>query len=290
MFQNTESGFYPNGYSMHDLGTNYPNATGHTDGIDEYMPVEESGNMILMSLAYYKFSSNAAWLSDHYPTLKQWAGYLVEFSLVPASQLSTDDFAGAQVNQTNLALKGIIGLQAMSAIAQVVGQPADAANFSAIARDYYAQWEGLAIDAAEQHTLLAYGWRSSWGLLYNAYMDKLLGLGTVRPEVYRMQSDWYGQVGRAFGVPLDSRHLYTKSDWEMWAAATCGPDTRRLFVNALACWLNSTATDGPFADLYDTVGVGEYPDKDHEFRARPVVGGHFSLLALYRAGQLGEQH
>lgn len=54
LFQNQEAGFYPNGYSMHDLGTHYPNATGHVEGDDEYMPVEESGNMILMSYAYYK--------------------------------------------------------------------------------------------------------------------------------------------------------------------------------------------------------------------------------------------
>ena len=54
LFQNQESGFYPNGYSMHDLGTHYPNATGHVEGDDEYMPVEESGNMILMTYSYYK--------------------------------------------------------------------------------------------------------------------------------------------------------------------------------------------------------------------------------------------
>ncbi|KAI3399577.1 hypothetical protein diail_6216 [Diaporthe ilicicola] len=285
IYQNTETGFYPNGYSMHDLGTHYPNATGHTDGVDEYMPVEESGNMILMSYAYYKFSGDTAWLNDHYLSLKQWAGYLVEFSLIPANQLSTDDFAGELANQTNLAIKGIIGLQAMGAIAQVVNQPTDAANFSAIAGDSYTQWEGLAIDPAEQHTLLSYQWRSSWGLLYNTYMDKLLDLGIVRPELYKMQSDWYSKVSQIFGIPLDSRHLYTKSDWELWAAATCAPETRRLFVSALAYWLNSTVTEFPFTDLYDTVDVGGYPI-DHVFKARPVVGGHFSLLALYRAGQL----
>ena len=54
LFQNQEGGFYPNGYSMHDLGTHYPNATGHVEGNDEYMPVEESGDMILMTYAYYK--------------------------------------------------------------------------------------------------------------------------------------------------------------------------------------------------------------------------------------------
>jgi len=50
LYYNQESGFYPNGYSMHDLGTHYPNATGHVEGNDEYMPVEESGNMLLMTV------------------------------------------------------------------------------------------------------------------------------------------------------------------------------------------------------------------------------------------------
>ena len=57
LYQNQEGGFYPNGYSMHDLGSHFPNATGHVEGNDEYMPVEESGNMILMTYAYYKYAA-----------------------------------------------------------------------------------------------------------------------------------------------------------------------------------------------------------------------------------------
>lgn len=45
------SGQYPNTYTMHDLGTHFPNATGHPDGKDEYMPVEECGNILIMGLA-----------------------------------------------------------------------------------------------------------------------------------------------------------------------------------------------------------------------------------------------
>ena len=45
------SGQYPNDYAMHDLGTHFPNATGHPDGRDEYMPVEECGNILIMGLA-----------------------------------------------------------------------------------------------------------------------------------------------------------------------------------------------------------------------------------------------
>lgn len=40
-------------------------------------------------------------------------------------------------------------------------------------------------------------------------------------------------------------------------------------------------TDRPFTDLYDTEGEGGYPGI--YFLARPVVGGHFTFLALERA-------
>lgn len=205
LFQYQEAGFYPNGYSMHDLGSNFPNATGHVEGNDEYMPVEESGNMILMSYAYYKFSGDASWIQSHYAILKQWALYLTQFSLIPAGQLSTDDFAGTLQNQTNLAIKGIVGLQAMSAIARIAGTEEDVANFSATASQYYQNWTYLAVDPSEQHTMLSYEWRSSWGLLYNTFFDKLLNLGIVEDRIYDMQSDWYATVSQIFGVPLDSR-------------------------------------------------------------------------------------
>lgn len=45
------SGQYPNKYAMHDLGTHFPNATGHPDGNDEFMPLEECGNILIMGLA-----------------------------------------------------------------------------------------------------------------------------------------------------------------------------------------------------------------------------------------------
>lgn len=45
------SGQYPNKYSMHDLGAHFPNLTGHADGRDEYMPLEECGDMLIMGLA-----------------------------------------------------------------------------------------------------------------------------------------------------------------------------------------------------------------------------------------------
>jgi len=62
--------------------------------------------------------------------LDQWTQFLIEDSLIPANQISTDDFAGSLANQTNLAIKGIIGIKAMSQIAQLVGNPVQSANYS----------------------------------------------------------------------------------------------------------------------------------------------------------------
>jgi hypothetical protein len=250
LLENQEAGFYPNGYSMHDLGSSFPNATGHVEGNDEAMPIEESGNFILMAYAYYRFSGNSRWLTKHYGLLKQFANFLTQYSLVPFGQLSTDDFAGTLVNQTNLAIKGIVGLAAMGRVADIVAVAdgnttitQESAAFQSTAREYFDQWKRYGIDPSGHHTLLAYQWRSSWGLLYNTYPDKLLNLGIVDASVYQMQSDFYPTVSQTFGIPLDSRHAYTKSDWMMWTAATCADVC--TCHKALVCELA-----GPLAQQY----------------------------------------
>lgn len=291
IFQFQEAGFYPNQWAMHDLGGQFPNATGHVGGEDEAMPVEESGNLILMSFAYYKFSGNTDWLHRHYPTLSQSTSYLLSYSKIPDAQLSTDDFAGTLVNQTNLAIKGVIALKAMSIMARMtsITNPEDATTSvdDHTVQQFYQEWETYGIAPSRDHTLLTYQWRSSWGLLYNIYFDKLLNLGVVDKAVYTMQSDWYASVSQLYGVPLDNRHHYTKSDWQLFAAATCAAGTRKMFVTSIAYWLNHTVTQFPLGDLYETVGNGDYPrvPEATTFKARPVVGGHFALLALLRTGQ-----
>lgn len=203
--------------------------------------------------------------------------------------LPTDDFAGQLVNQTNLAIKGIVGISAMASVAILANDPTSSQNYSSTASTFYTQWEDYAIDPSGQHTMLSYQWRSTYSLLYNTYPDALLDLKLIPKSLYDMQSTWYPTVSQIFGVPLDNRHSYTKSDESMWTAATCTPETRRLFVNALGYWINETTTGLAFTDLYETINQGSYPVSPSpvKFSARPVAGGHFSLLALERKGQLG---
>jgi len=253
LFENQESGNYPNTYAMHDLGQ-FPNATGYPAGNDEEMPVEECGNMIIMTLAYAQRANDTSYLSQHYPKMQEWVGYLIEDSLIPANQLSTDDFAGTLANQTNLALKGIIGIGAMAEIAKLTGNTADAQNYSDIATSYISQWQnfGIAQDDSPPHTTLNYGANDTHGLLYNIWADQELNLQLVPESVYTMQSNFYTAVEEPFGVPLDTRHTYTKGDWELMTAATCSSSTRDMFLSKLANWINVTPTNRALTDLYDT--------------------------------------
>jgi len=116
------------------------------------------------------------------------------------------------------------------------------------------------------------------------YPALLLNLSIIPSSLYTLQSDFYPSVSQLYGVPLDSREAWAKSDWEMWAAACSAPRTRRLFVNALARWVNQTGTDMALTDHYMTTGDGGYTD--YAFVARSVVGGHFALLALDKARKM----
>ncbi|CZT03416.1 probable glutaminase A [Rhynchosporium agropyri] len=279
LYENQEAGRFPQTYSLHDLGANYPRAIGHPTGDGEPMPLEECGNMIIATLAYVQRTGDTAYLSQHYKILKQWTGYLVQEALIPAYQLSTDDFQGQLANQTNLALKGIIAIEAMSVVARKIGNLADAKTYTDIAHDYIAKWQDLAVvkNANPPHTNLAYQDPQSHGLLYNLYGDALLGLNLVPKSIYSMQSTFYPSVAQTYGVPLDTRNVFTKSDWEMWVAAISTPSTKSMFISKLANWINTTPTNRAFSDLYNTQ-TGDFANGP--FIARPVVGGHFALLAL----------
>jgi hypothetical protein len=274
-----ENGGWPKEFAEHDLGSSYPNATGHNDGNEEDMPVEESANMLLMTAAYLARSSSAtarAFASAHYPILKQWADYLVANALDPGYQNQTDDFTGFIAHSANLALKGILAIGAMGQIATVSGNSSDAARYAGTAKDYITQWVDKAQDTTKDHLKLAYDQPGTWSLKYNGYPDSLLGLNLVPRAVAQEEADWYLSQANQFGVPLDLRHSYTKGDWEMWTAAWLrGHPVSDLLVSALYEFAHTSPSRAPFTDWYDTAS-----DSQNGFQARPVVGGIFALLSL----------
>ncbi|TBU49426.1 hypothetical protein BD309DRAFT_76359 [Dichomitus squalens] len=276
LFEYQATGQYPNKWAVHDMGSSYPKAVGHNDGQDEAMQVEESGNMLIMALSHAQKSGDNSLLKTYYSLLDQWTQYLIQDSLIPAEQLSTDDFAGKLANQTNLAIKGIVGIAAMSKIAGIVGDTARASNYSSIAASYVQQWQGFALSSDKTHLTLAYGNSSSWGLAYNLLADKLLGTNVFPKSIFDLQTQWYSSHALSYGVPLDTRHTYTKSDWEIWTAAlVTSTSVRDLLVSSVRKYAADGKSSQPLGDWYETA------DGSVEgFRARPVVGGHLALLIV----------
>jgi len=194
----------------------------------------------------------------------------------------------------------------MSEISDLMGETEDAKYYRNISETYIKKWEGYGMSRDGSYAKLAYTWEGSWTTLYNLFADSLLCFhlpastesamisgdkqkpitmpsektSFVPERIYKTQSDWYHNVRQKYGLPLDSRHLYTKSDWEFFAAAVTSKKVREEIVESVALWLNETHTDKPFTDLYDTES-GDFPGIS--FFARPVIGGHFSFLALERA-------
>jgi len=91
-----------------------------------------------------------------------------------------------------------------------------------------------------------------------------------------MQTAWYDSVAQDFGVALDTRHSYIKSDWEIWTAAIVSDEmTRDTFINSVTAYAADGQSAQPLGDLYDA-----HSGAVDGFRARPVVGGHLALLVI----------
>jgi len=285
-----ETGGWPGTFAEHDLGSAYPVAAGHNNGQEEDMPVEESGNMLIMAAAYLRRAgptAAAAFARAHYTILKQWADYLVANLPDPGFQNQTDDFAGSIAHSVNLAVKGIIAVAAMAQVASAAGHSADAASYTAQARQFISYWLQHAQDPGGQHLDLTYsgsadGGNGTWGTTYNAYADRLLGTGLIPASVLTEQASWYHSVSNVFGVPLQVPHSYAKSDWEMFTAAWLSDyPVRQELIDRVYAYAHTTPSRVPFSDLYDTITGNQVG-----FQARPVQGGIFALLTLLQ-GQRG---
>ncbi len=278
-----ETGGWPKTFAEHDLGSSYPNASGHNNGQEEDMPVEESGNMLIMTAAYLRrvpAATARAFASAHYTILKQWADYLVANLPDPGFQNQTDDFAGPIAHSVNLAIKGIVAVAAMGQVAAAAGNAADAASYRAQAQQFVSYWVTNAQDPGGQHLDLTYngsgGGNGTWGTTYNGFADRLLRTGLIPPRVLAEQARWYAGVSNLFGVPLQVPHSYAKSDWEMFTAAWLSDyPIKSELIDRVYAYAHTTPSRVAFSDLYDTVSGDQVA-----FQARPVQGGMFALLAL----------
>jgi len=240
---------------------------------DKQMPVEECANMIIMCQACYAVDKKVDFIKENFDLLEKWVVYLEKFGLVPDNQLCTDDFAGHLDKNINLAIKATVGIGCYAEICKTLGKTADAERYMAVAKDFARQIE----EFGKKFKWCPLTWDTddtTFSLKYNLAFDKILKLNLFSKEFYEREMDAYMTKFNKYGVPLDTRKDYAKSDWLMWTASlTDDLNKQKIFIDSLDKYLKETNTRVPFSDWYATE-TGDY----FAFIARTVQGGNFILL------------
>jgi hypothetical protein len=260
-------------FSPHDLGQ-YPLANGQVYGggektEEDQMPVEESGNMLILVDALARAESSAQLAERYWPQLTKWAEYLREKGLDPENQLTTDDFAGHVAHNSNLSIKAIDALAAYADLAHLLKHEDVAKDYGATAKSMAGKW--LAMAAEGDHYKLAFDSPGTWSQKYNLVWDQILDYNLFPASVRNSEITYYLKKINRYGLPLDSRADYTKLDWSIWTATLAStPEQFHAIVDPIDLWIKETPTRVPLTDWYDTKN-----GKQIGFQARSVVGGVF---------------
>lgn len=273
IFEYSESGRWPKPFPSHDVGT-YPLANGQTYGGD--MPLEEGGNMLCLTAAIAKVEGNPDYAKKHWDTLTTWTEYLVQNGLDPENQLCTDDFAGHFAHNTNLSIKAILGIASYAYLTEKLGEKSTADKYFNIARKMAEKWEKMAYDG--DHYRLTFDKPGTWSQKYNLLWDKLLGLNIFPKKIVDTEISYYLDHQNKYGLPLDNRETYTKTDWIVWTA-TLAPDkdTFMKFISPVYKFMNETRHRVPMSDWVFT----DKPER-RGFTARSVVGGYYAKMLEHR--------
>jgi hypothetical protein len=265
-------------FAPHDLGT-YPQANGQVygdgeRGVNNQMPVEESGNLLCLFGAVAQMDGNANFAGLYWKQLEQWAGYLKEKGFDPEKQLCTDDFAGHLAHNVNLSAKAICGLGSFAKLCEMRGDHAKAEEYFKLARGFAQRWVTEADDG--DHFRLAFDRPGSWSQKYNLVWDRILDLNLFPAEAKQKEMTFYRKMQNQYGLPLDNRETYTKLDWITWTATlTENHADFEALIAPVVAFLNATPDRSPMTDWYQTRTARKVG-----FTGRPVVGGVF-LQMLY---------
>ncbi|XP_065887974.1 uncharacterized protein [Dysidea avara] len=240
----------------------------------EQMPVEESANMLIMIAAISNsWHGLVDFLEPYWAVLKIWADYIVTSLPDPGNQLCTDDFEGPSPHNVNLAAKGIVGLAAYANLLRNANRSDDAVHYETMNKQFVDYWLKNANDG--DHYKLQYNLDKTWSLKYNLFFQKAFGIDLFPDSVFEMEGKYYMSKMNKYGVPLDNRADFTKTDWEMWVAAMEDDTVFDAITKAVYKFANETPDRVPFSDWYYT-STG----KVRGFRARPVIGGLYAKMLV----------
>jgi len=121
---------------------------------------------------------------------------------------------------------------------------------------------------------LTFDKEGTWSQKYNLVWDTILNMGIFPKEVADKEVAFYLKSQNKYGLPLDSRRTYTKSDWILWTACIAKTSEEfHQFVTPVYNYANETSSRVPLSDWHETI-TGNYVG----FKARSVVGGYFMKM------------
>jgi hypothetical protein len=270
VFHYSESGRWKKPYPAHDVGL-YPLANGQGFGAD--LPVEDAGNMLILAAAIATIEGNADYAAKHWETLSLWARYLAENGLYIENQTTSDNFAPSYSQNTNLSVKAILGIASYGRLASMLKQKELGESYTIRAKEMAKEWERAA--NARDHYKMAFDQAdSTWSQKYNLIWDKVLNLDIFSPTVAETEVAYYATRLNEYGLPLDGREQYAKTDWSLFTAALAGDSASfRKFILPIYRFMNETMHRDPTPDLYNT------DEATHRhFFARPVVGAAYMRI------------
>lgn len=251
--------------------------------LTKQMPVEECGNMLIMTSSAILADLDAKMAKDNWDLLSKWADYLVRYGLIPNSQLCTDDFAGHLEKNANLSIKAIVAIKSYAIIADKLGYKDIASKYHDIAKNYANEWKRICYKNGKT-TLVLDDENNSFSLKYNMAFDVIFNSNLFDEEIRENEVDRYISLTNRYGVPLDSRSLYTKSDWILWSSIlTSDIEKRKKLIAPIANFLRESPLRYPFSDWYYSdsgkiVGKLNKWGRMTGFKNRTVQGGLFIPL------------
>ncbi len=267
---------YKYDFAPHDVGQ-YPILNGQVYGYnkatgemryDRQMPVEECGNMLIMETNVALATGSTEFAEQHLDLLETWCDYLIRYGTDPENQLCTDDFAGHLAHNCNLSLKAIMGLRGMAILMKMMGKRIKAAKYKKIAQEMAETWMRTALNE-DGTSNLAFDQPHTFSMKYNMIWDKIWKTKLFSKEFMDAELADNKTHFNVYGMPLDSRTDYTKSDWMVWVASMAS--SKKIFAEFIApLWraYDESPSRVPMTDWYDTISgriVG--------FQHRTVQGG-----------------
>ena len=249
--------------------------------IKRQMPVEECGNMLILSLLLSLREGNPSFVERYEDLLKKWCDYLLAQPTLPTNQLCTDDFAGLSDKNVNLAIKMTVGIASFGKIEEMLGKNGEAylkeasrraKEIESLDKDGYIPMSGETGD-------------KRYSIKYNLYMDRLVGTNLFAKETFEKEMAKYEEKFLPFALPLDDRSSWAKADWQIWISCFADEKNKPHYYSTLAKYLREGPERVPFGDWLDAkegrpAHYGE--QKELYFVCRTVVGGCFAPILLQK--------